>query len=98
MMRDCHGWIDREVRLSASFCSQSRCQGVDLLLQLGDATVGLLLSFPARGGDNACSVGFCASLAGPRGVVVIRLTFDFELSTCLAGTRSLYVIGIVWIR
>ena len=97
MMSVRHDRINGRVRVGASTCGQRRRESIDFLLQLGDTAVGLLLPLPARRRDDTCSIGLCASLAGPGGMVVTQLTFDFELSACLAGTRSLDVVGIMWI-
>jgi hypothetical protein len=83
------------LRVAPSTGSQRGSQCIDLLLELGDSAVGLLLPLATRGSDYTLSASLCASLAGAGGIAVVEFAFHLELATCLAGSRSLDVIGVV---
>lgn len=66
---------------------------LDLALELGDATVRLLLALAAGLSDNALALGLCAAQAGLVRVWV-AIASDFEPATRLAGARLLGIVGI----
>lgn len=60
-----------------TLCSQSRCEGIDLLLQLRDSVISLFLALAAGRGDDALSFCLEASLTRLIRTVGILLAFDF---------------------